>query len=97
LTALLQAWSAVDDALEKVAPRVHQELRRLAARYMAGERPNHLLQTTALINEAYIRRLEECSLAKPRALLRSFGTIDATDSGRCRKSQAGTERRGDFS
>src|SRR5215470_5460404 len=56
LTALLQAWSAGDkDALEKLAPRVHQELHRLAAGYMAGERPNHLFQTTALINEAYIR------------------------------------------
>ena len=56
LTALLQAWSDGDQkALEKLAPRVHQELHRLAGRYMAGERPNHPLQTTALINEAYIR------------------------------------------
>jgi RNA polymerase sigma factor (TIGR02999 family) len=56
LTALLQAWSNGDKkALEKLAPRVHQELHRLAGRYMAGERPNHPLQTTALINEAYIR------------------------------------------
>jgi RNA polymerase sigma factor (TIGR02999 family) len=56
LTALLQAWSAGDkDALEKLAPHVDRELHRLAARYMAGERANHLLQTTALINEAYIR------------------------------------------
>ena len=56
LTALLQAWSDGDQkALEKLAPRVHQELHRLAGRYMAAERPNHPLQTTALINEAYIR------------------------------------------
>src|SRR5499427_3187140 len=56
LTALLQAWSDGDKkALEELAPRVQQELHRLAARYMAGERPNHLLQTTALINEAYLR------------------------------------------
>jgi RNA polymerase sigma factor (TIGR02999 family) len=59
LTALLKAWSDGDKkALEKLAPRVHQELHRLAGRYMAGERqnhPNHPLQTTALINEAYIR------------------------------------------
>ena len=56
LTALLHAWSNGDKtALEKLAPRVQQELHRLAGRYMAGERPDHPLQTTALINEAYIR------------------------------------------
>src|SRR5215510_14395663 len=56
LTALLQAWADGDKkALEKLAPRVHQELHRLADRFMAGERPNHPLQATALINEAYIR------------------------------------------
>jgi RNA polymerase sigma factor (TIGR02999 family) len=56
LTNLLKAWSGGDQqALEKLVPRVQKELRRLASRYMAGERPNHSLQTTALINEAYIR------------------------------------------
>jgi RNA polymerase sigma-70 factor (ECF subfamily) len=56
LTELLQAWSDGDaSALERLAPRVYQELHRLAARYMAAERPNHALQATALINEAYIR------------------------------------------
>lgn len=56
LTNLLRAWSEGDQqALEKLVPRVQKELRRLAARYMAAERPNHPLQTTALINEAYIR------------------------------------------
>lgn len=56
LTALLQAWSGGDQqALDKLAPRVQGELHRIAARYMAGERPNHPLQATALINEAYIR------------------------------------------
>src|SRR6187549_463386 len=56
LTGLLQAWSSGDQqALEKLAPRVQRELHRIAARYMAGERPNHPLQSTALINEAYIR------------------------------------------
>ena len=56
LTRLLQAWSDGDkQALEKLVPSVHQELHRLAGFYMAGERPNHPLQTTALINEAYIR------------------------------------------
>jgi RNA polymerase sigma factor (TIGR02999 family) len=56
LTELLQAWSEGDvQALEKLAPRVQQQLHRLARRLMAGERPNHPLQATALINEAYIR------------------------------------------
>ena len=56
LTQLLQAWSDGDkQALEKLVPHVQQELHRLAGFYMAGERPNHPLQTTALIHEAYIR------------------------------------------
>jgi len=56
VTELLQAWRQGDDqALEALAPRVQKELHRLARRHMAGERTNHPLQTTALINEAYIR------------------------------------------
>jgi RNA polymerase sigma factor (TIGR02999 family) len=56
VTELLQAWRQGDDqALEALAPRVQKELHRLARKHMAGERPNHPLQTTALINEAYIR------------------------------------------
>jgi RNA polymerase sigma factor (TIGR02999 family) len=59
LTGLLQAWSTGDQQdLEKLAPRVQGELRRIAARYLAGERPNHPLQATALINEAYIRLID---------------------------------------
>src|SRR5262245_66659269 len=56
LTKLLQDWCAGNQqALDELAPRVHKELHRLARRHMAGEWPNHPLQTTALINEAYIR------------------------------------------
>src|SRR6266550_2580521 len=56
VTQLLQAWSqGKDAALEELLPLVHQELRRLARRYMFGERPGHTLQTTALVNEAYLR------------------------------------------
>jgi RNA polymerase sigma-70 factor (ECF subfamily) len=56
LTGLLQAWSSGDQqALEKLAPQVQQELHRIADHYMARERANHPLQATALINEAYIR------------------------------------------
>src|SRR5262249_14562823 len=56
LTLLLQAWSNGNErALDQLVPHVQRELHRLARRYMAGERENHPLQTTALINEAYIR------------------------------------------
>lgn len=59
VTALLQAWSAGDrTALDRLVPLVHAELRRLARRYMRRERAGHTLQTTALINEAYIRLVE---------------------------------------
>jgi RNA polymerase sigma-70 factor (ECF subfamily) len=58
VTGLLRAWGAGDEAaLERLIPVVHQELRRVARRCMAGERAGHTLQTTALINEAYIRLL----------------------------------------
>jgi RNA polymerase sigma factor (TIGR02999 family) len=53
---LLRAWSAGDaSALERLTPIVYEELHRLARRYMRGERPGHSLQTTALVNEAYMR------------------------------------------
>jgi RNA polymerase sigma-70 factor (ECF subfamily) len=56
VTALLQAWSGGDDdALRQLMPFVERELRQVAARYMAGERPGHTLQPTALVNEAYLR------------------------------------------
>ena len=56
VTALLRAWNAGDEAaLEKLAPLVYDELRRTAHRYMAQERTGHTLQTTALVNEVYLR------------------------------------------
>jgi RNA polymerase sigma-70 factor, ECF subfamily len=56
VTRLLRAWSqGKDAALEELLPLVHQELRRLARRYMSRERPGHTLQTTALVNEAYLK------------------------------------------
>jgi len=59
ITQLLLAWGDGDQtALEKLAPLVHAELHRLAKRYMAGERRGHLLQTTALVNEAYLRLVD---------------------------------------
>jgi RNA polymerase sigma factor (TIGR02999 family) len=56
VTGLLRAWCAGDQgALEKLTPLVYQELHQRARRYMANERPGHTLQTTALVNEVYLR------------------------------------------
>jgi RNA polymerase sigma-70 factor (ECF subfamily) len=59
VNTLLRAWSDGDQsALEKLAPIVYDELRRLARHYMRQERPGHSLQTTALVNEAYLRLVD---------------------------------------
>jgi RNA polymerase sigma factor (TIGR02999 family) len=56
VTHLLARWKDGDEAaLEQLVPIVYDELRRLARRQMAGERPGHTLQPTALVNEAYLR------------------------------------------
>ncbi len=56
VTELLAYWSHGDDAaLAELTPLVYEELRRLAHHHMGGERPDHTLQTTALVNEAYLR------------------------------------------
>jgi RNA polymerase sigma factor (TIGR02999 family) len=60
VTQLLSDWSRGDRAaLEKLTQLVYEELRRLAHRYMEGQRPNHTLQTTALVNEAYLRLADQ--------------------------------------
>jgi RNA polymerase sigma-70 factor, ECF subfamily len=59
VSLLLRAWSGGDQtALEKLTPIVYDELRRLARRYLKAERPDHSLQTTALVNEAYLRLVD---------------------------------------
>ena len=59
VSQLLRAWSNGDDrALNALTPIVYTELHRLARRYMKRERPDHSLQTTALIHEAYIRLVD---------------------------------------
>ncbi len=59
ITQLLLAWGAGEqEALQKLAPLVYAELHNLARRYMAGERVGHTLQTTALVNEAYLRLVD---------------------------------------
>jgi len=64
ITELLQAWSRGDQAaFDQLASIVYSELRRLARRYMARERPDHTLQPTALVHEAYMR-------------LANFGALD---------------------
>jgi RNA polymerase sigma factor (TIGR02999 family) len=63
VTGLLQAWSAGDqEALEKLVPLVYAELHRLAKRYMGRERAGHTLQTSALVNEAYLRLVDAHSV-----------------------------------
>ncbi len=101
VTALLQAWSGGDQqALEKLTPLVYAELRRRAHRYMARERPDHTLQTTALINEVYLRlvNVREVSwqdrahfLAVCARLMRRVLTDFARSRG-CQKRGGGSPR-----
>jgi RNA polymerase sigma factor (TIGR02999 family) len=59
VTRLLKAWTAGDEqALERLTPLVYEELHRVAQRCMAGERSGHTLQTTALVNEVYVRLVD---------------------------------------
>ncbi|HLH31169.1 MAG TPA: sigma-70 family RNA polymerase sigma factor [Terriglobia bacterium] len=59
VTKLLLAWSKGNArALDELIPVVHRELRAIARRQMAGERPDHTLQATALVNEAYLRLVD---------------------------------------
>ena len=59
VTQLLAAWRQGDDsALEKLIPLVHQELHRIARRQMRGQKRGHTMQTTALVNEAYLRLVD---------------------------------------
>jgi RNA polymerase sigma-70 factor, ECF subfamily len=59
ITQLLVAWSDGDEsALARLTPLVYDELHRLSHHYMSGERAGHTLQTTALVNEAYVRLID---------------------------------------
>jgi RNA polymerase sigma-70 factor (ECF subfamily) len=63
VTELLTRWSKGDGAaLAELTPLVYEELRRLAHRQMGAERPGHTLQTTALVNEAYLRLADQTNL-----------------------------------
>jgi len=64
VTRLLLAWREGDEnALARLIPVVYDELRRLAASYMRRERPDHTLQPTALLNEAYLRLIDQTRVA----------------------------------
>jgi len=63
ITGMLKACSGGDrEAMDKLVPLVYPELRRQAHRYLRSERPNHTLQTTALVHEAYLRLIEQHSV-----------------------------------
>ncbi|MBC7927352.1 MAG: sigma-70 family RNA polymerase sigma factor [Bryobacteraceae bacterium] len=63
VTKLLMDWSNGDQsALEQLTPLVYGELRRLAGRYLRKERPDHTLQSTALVHEAFIRMVDQRSV-----------------------------------
>ncbi len=60
VTGLLQRWSDGEkEALDRLVPLVYDELRRAARRYMRDENNNHTLQTTALVNEVYLRLVDQ--------------------------------------
>ena len=63
VTALLKDWSGGDrQALERLMPLVYGELRKLAASYLRSERPDHTLQPTALVHEAFLRLVDQRSV-----------------------------------
>src|SRR5438552_14488910 len=62
ITHILSEWSKGDQkALDKLMPLVYSELRRLAGNYLRRERPGHTLQPTALVNEAYLKLIDQKS------------------------------------
>ena len=60
VTRLLMEWSnGQEQALDRLVPQIHRELRKLAASYMRKERPDHTLQPTALVNEAFLKLIDQ--------------------------------------
>src|SRR5256885_16997102 len=98
VTQLLVDWSNGNQAaLDRLMPLGDRELQRLAHHYMRQEKPGHTLQTTALVNEAYLRLVDQKStLEEPRALLCLVRAVDASHSCRSRAQaevfQAGWRR-----
>jgi RNA polymerase sigma factor (TIGR02999 family) len=68
VTDLLRRWSSGErEALDQLMPLVYDELHRLASRYLRDERPDHTLQSTALVNEAYLRLVDQHTAWQNRA------------------------------
>ena len=60
VTRLLKEWSnGEEQALDRLVPQIHSELRKLAASYLRKERPDHTLQPTALVNEAFLKLVDQ--------------------------------------
>ena len=84
VTELLRAWGNGDrSALDQLTPIVYQELRRLARHYLRRERTGHTLQTSALVNEAYMRLVDYARMQwQDRAhFFGGVGSVDEEDSG----------------
>jgi hypothetical protein len=79
LTQLLKAWTAGDQALEKLILLLYRQLHQLAQCCMVGERSNHTFQSTALVNEVYLVW---------GTFFGRIGVTDATDSHRASRSRA---------
>ena len=101
VTQLLADWSHGDQAaLQKLTPLVYGELRRLAHHYMEGQRPDHTLQTTALVHEAYLRLVDQSRpsftnrshfLAVAAKAMRQI-LVDHARTGRRQKRGAGARK-----
>ena len=99
LTQLLVDWSqGRPEALDALLPRVHSELQKLAGAYLRRERPDHTLESGALVNEAYLRLIQQDRVQwkNSHAFLRCGGPVDAPHPGgpcpQSRCSQAGSWR-----
>ena len=89
VTQLLMAWNDGDEtALERLIPLVHAELHRIARRYMRNERVGHTLQTSALINEAYLRLIDAQQVRwQNRAHFSGIATDASGSGGLCPQPQ----------
>ena len=84
VTLLLRKWGDGDSgALEQLTPLVYDELHRLAHQHMRREKPGHMLQTTALVHEAYLRLIDQSQVRFENRVhfLRNRRAADASNPG----------------